>query len=139
MLELFATLGSLWLVAKGVGWAFNAPTRAMGSLSKVATVRLEESYQKAALLLSQAQSQLVNAPETPQNRVLNFQLQRAYDLAMAHNPGAFEMMGAIFRTARQGWGPLCPKCGKTYGERRTYCQHCRFHREPIQIGDQIIW
>ncbi len=139
MLEVFATLASLWLVAKGVGWAFNAPTRALGSLGKLAGAHLDESYQKAALLLSQAQVQLAGAPETPETRKLNFQLQRAYDLALNRNPGAFEMMGNIFQSVQQSWGPLCPNCGQNYGERRTYCQHCRFHRKPIQIGDRVIW
>ena len=66
MLEVFATLASLWLVAKSVGWAFNAPNRALGSLGNLAGARLDEAYQKAALLLSQAQVQLMNAPETPE-------------------------------------------------------------------------
>jgi mannose/cellobiose epimerase-like protein (N-acyl-D-glucosamine 2-epimerase family) len=139
MLEVFATLASLFLVVQGVGRAFNAPNRALASLNGVMDARTEQAYQRAALLLSQAQAQLVGAPDTTEARKLNFQLQRAYDLAMARNPGAFEMMHNIFRNVQQGWGPLCPNCGQEYGERRTYFQHCLFHRKPIQIGDQVIW
>src|SRR5437870_1044697 len=130
MLEIFATLASLWLVAKSVGWAVNAPNRALGSVNNLAGARLEQAYQKAALLLSKAQVELADAPDTAQTRKLNFELQRAYDLAKSRNPGAFEMMGNIFRNAQQLKAGACPNCGKEYGKGRPYCQYCGFHRQP---------
>jgi hypothetical protein len=139
MLQVFATLASLWLVVRGAGWALNAPKRALDSINNLVDARADATYKKAALLLSQAQVQLADAPENAEKQKLNFKLQRAYELALDRNPGTFEMMQQIFQSVQQGWGPLCPNCGQKYGERRLYCQHCRFHRTPIQVGDRIMW
>jgi hypothetical protein len=149
MLEVFATLGSLWLVAKGVGWAANAPTRAMNSLTGLAQQRLNVAYQRAALLVSQAQVQLAGAPDTPEVRQLRFQLQRTYELAVNRNPGAFVMINEMQKAYGSGQrltaAPatqktavpqvskasvpkmICPQCGKDYGKGRPFCQYCGFH------------
>lgn len=46
MLEVFVTLGSLYLVAKGVGWVANMPIRAINSLTAIEQPTVRASLSK---------------------------------------------------------------------------------------------
>jgi hypothetical protein len=118
IIELFASLGSIWLTGKGIGWAANAPIRAMNSAEQLVSSR---AYRLTILAFTQAQNHLIGVPNTLEIQRLKMLLQTGYELAASHNPAAFDVLR---RVQREGQA-LCPRCGRHYGSGR-FCQHCGF-------------
>jgi hypothetical protein len=85
-------------------------------------IKTKQLYKEAAASISSAQLKLAEFPDTPERSAVNFQLQRAYDLATNSNPAYAEILTRL----RERAAAPCPNCGQPYGAGRPGCKHCGY-------------